>query len=389
MNRPALLLLLAAAASCPSAQAFTGPASSSHNAIRHLGQRTNAFDRMTSSAPCGGEAFESSSNGYNAVLRKSRGMTTTMALPALPAAVTTALASCAPAAAAVRSAILTGPHVLPVAGLTAISAATVVPLTLIRQAYSFSVGYGAAVAAMCASLMGIFGLPSILSKAAWTGAGAAPPQLLAYAGLIYGVRLAAFLFWREVAVPSKREQIKKLDKTSKPARVPFAAAVGMFYAFMVSPVLYAIRAGAELSCPLGICTAAILAKVQWAGVALAFFGLGVEAAADTQKFLVKRDYDYTSSFVGPTGGLYGLSRHPNYAGEILFWAGIFLGGLPAFGKNVVAWLTGSIGLWGIVSIMTGATKRLDEKQADRYESEMAYKSWREDVKAPLFPFVNE
>lgn len=387
MNRPALLLLLAAAASCPSAQAFTVPASSPHNAARHLGQRTNAFDRMTSSASC--DAFDISNGYYYNKYSKNRGMTTTMALPALPAAVTTALASCAPAVAAVKSAILTGPHVLPVAGLTAISAATVVPLTLIRQAYSFSVGYGAAVAAMCASLIGIFGLPSILSKAAWTGAGAAPPQLLAYAGLIYGVRLAAFLFLREVAVPSKKEQIKKLDKTSQLARVPFAAAVGMFYAFMVSPVLYAIRAGAELSCPVGICTAAILAKVQWAGVALAFFGLGVEATADTQKFLVKRDYDYTSSFVGPTGGLYGLSRHPNYAGEILFWAGIFLGGLPAFGKNVVAWLTGSIGLWGIVSIMTGATKRLDEKQADRYESEMAYKSWREDVKAPLFPFVNE
>lgn len=387
MNRPALLLLLAAAASCPSAQAFTVP---SHNAVHRLGHSTNAFDRMTSSASsC--DAFGISS-GYNTFSPKNRGMptsttTTAMALPALPAAVATALSSCAPAAAAVKSAILTGPHVLPVAGLTAISAATVVPLTQIRQAYSFSVGYGAAVAAMCASLIGIFGLPSILSKAAWNGA--APPQLLAYAGLIYGVRLAAFLFLREVAVPSKKEQIKKLDKTSKPARVPFAAAVGMFYAFMVSPVLYAIRAGAELSCPVGICTAAILAKVQWAGVALAFFGLGVEATADTQKFLVKRNYDYTSSFVGPTGGLYGLSRHPNYAGEILFWAGMFLGGLPAFGKNVVAWLTGSIGLWGIVSIMAGATKRLDEKQADRYESEMAYKSWREDVKAPLFPFLND
>lgn len=84
-----------------------------------------------------------------------------------------------------------------------------------------------------------------------------------------------------------------------------------------------------------------------------------------------------------------MSRHPNYLGEILFWAGMFLGGIPAFGKNVVAWLAGSIGLWGIVSIMIGATKRLDEKQADRYESELAYTTWRKKVKAPLFPFVNK
>jgi len=384
-NRSALLLLLAvAAASGPSAQAFLAPTlSSSRSAVRRLGQRTNAFDRMSSA-----------SDGYNHSAKKNRGMTataTTMALPALPAAVTSALSSCAPAVSAVKAALLTGPHVLPVAGLSAISASAVVPLTLIRQAYSFSVGYGAAVAAMCASLIGVFGLPNPATKAAWnvSGAGAAAPQLLAYAGLIYGVRLAAFLFLREVAVPSKKEQIKKLDKTSKPARIPFSAAVGLFYAFMVSPVLYAVRTGAELSCPFGICTAATLGKVQWAGVGLAFFGLAMEATADMQKFLVKWNYGYTSSFVGPTGGLYGLSRHPNYAGEILFWAGIFLGGLPAFGKNVVAWLAGSIGLWGIVSIMTGATKRLDEKQADRYESQISYKSWRKDVKAPLFPFVNE
>jgi len=325
-----------------------------------------------------------------------------MALPALPAAAVTAVTA---ATAAIQSAILTGPHVLPVAGLTAISAAAVVPLTLIRQAYSFSVGYGAAVAAMCSALVGIFGLPSPLGRAAWyTAAGssggggagvlggvtmAPAPQLLAYAGLIYGVRLASFLFLREVAVPSKREQIKKLDKTSRPARVPFAAAVGMFYAFMVSPVLYAIRSGAALSCPFDVCTVATLGQVQWAGVILAFFGLAVEATADTHKFLVKRDYDYATSFVGPTGGLYRMSRHPNYLGEILFWAGMFLGGIPAFGKNVVAWLAGSIGLWGIVSIMIGATKRLDEKQADRYESQLAYTTWRKKVKAPLFPFVNK
>ena len=381
MNRSAaaLLLLLAAASSCPTAHAFT-VSSASQNVIHRLGdQRTNAFDRTmtrTSGTCCAGKVPTT---------------TTSMALPALPAAVTAATA-------AIQSAILTGPHVLPVAGLTAISAAAVVPLTLIRQAYSFSVGYGAAVAAMCSALVGIFGLPSPLSgRAAWyTVAGksgsvvmAPAPQLLAYAGLIYGVRLASFLFLREVAVPSKREQIKKLDKTSRPARVPFAAAVGMFYAFMVSPVLYAIRSGAALSCPFDVCTAATLGQVQWAGVILAFVGLAVEATADTHKFLVKRNYDYTSSFVGPTGGLYRMSRHPNYLGEILFWTGMFLGGIPAFGKNVVAWLAGSIGLWGIVSIMTGATKRLDKKQADRYESELAYTTWRKKVKAPLFPFVND
>lgn len=387
MNRSAaLLLLLAAAASCPSAHAFTVP-SASQNAMHRLGgQRTNAFDRTMTPT-----------SGGTCCAGKVPMTTTSMALPALPAAVTAATA-------AVQSAILTGPHVLPVAGLTAISAAAVVPLTLIRQAYSFSVGYGAAVAAMCSALVGIFGLPSPLGRAAWyTAAGssgggggvlggvtmAPAPQLLAYAGLIYGVRLASFLFLREVAVPSKREQIKKLDKTSRPARVPFAAAVGMFYAFMVSPVLYAIRSGAALSCPFGVCAAATLGQVQWAGVILAFFGLAVEATADTHKFLVKRNYDYATSFVGPTGGLYRMSRHPNYLGEILFWAGMFLGGIPAFGKNVVAWLAGSIGLWGIVSIMIGATKRLDEKQADRYESELAYTTWRKKVKAPLFPFVNK
>mmetsp|Transcript_34622 Transcript_34622/g.75103 ORF Transcript_34622/g.75103 Transcript_34622/m.75103 type:complete len:402 (+) Transcript_34622:50-1255(+) len=395
--RPLFLLVLLAASLVDCATAFFVPSRSGGALLLRVSRSSTRSTSSTAEKLGTSSVISTLRNNNNSGTGTCRPRyqhhVVSMALPALPAAITSAMTSCGSVVETVKAAMLSGSHILPTAGLTAVSAATVVPLTLFRQAYSFSVGYGCAVAAMCASLIRTFGLPSPFTKSAWTGltTGAVPaPTLLTYAGLFYGLRLSAFLLLREVAVPSKSEQIKKLDKTSKPARIPFASAVGMFYAFMVSPVLFALRAasnGAGLSCPLGICAPALLAKVQWAGVILAFVGLTTEAVADQHKFFVKRNYGYTSSFVGPTRGLYGLCRHPNYLGEILFWTGIYLGGLPAFGTNVAAWITSTLGLWGIVSIMTGATKRLDEKQADRYEGEGAYKSWRDDVKAPLFPFV--
>ena len=128
-------------------------------------------------------------------------------------------------------------------------------------------------------------------------------------------------------------------------------------------------------------------KASVVGVVVAAAGALLEAIADGQKFVVKQKYGNSNIFCGPTGGVYRICRHPNYLGEVVFWLGMYVSGVGAFGKSIAAWVCSSLGLYGICGIMKNATARLDGKQADKYKGQEAYDLWCEQVKAPLVPFV--
>ena len=57
------------------------------------------------------------------------------------------------------------------------------------------------------------------------------------------------------------------------------------------------------------------------------------------------------------------------------------------GRNAVAWTFSTLGLWGILSIMLGSTKRLEKKQEDMYGKQEKYEKWKQNVRWPLIPFV--
>jgi len=89
------------------------------------------------------------------------------------------------------------------------------------------------------------------------------------------------------------------------------------------------------------------------------------------------------------GGLYASSRHANYFGEMVFWAGSFVAGLPAVVSGAVPLyvrllrgIASGLGLAGIFFIMLSATKRLEGRQAEKYRPSAAYdkyylmKTWR-------------
>lgn len=269
----------------------------------------------------------------------------------LPAAAMTALAS--PAA---RSSI---PALAGVGGLV------IVPLTLYRQAYAFSVGYGLSVAAMGAALLAAFKPASSSLVALHTGCLA-----------VYGVRLGLHLLVREQTVPEKAAQLKAMDRTPRLKRVPFAASVSLLYAMMASPALFALQN------PAAVAGSAVAA----AGVALQWGGCALEAVADTQKLLAKRGAAPGAAWRGPSGGAYAFSRHPNYLGEVLFWTGTFVGGAPAFGARPAPWIAGGLGLASILSIMLGATKRLEAKQKEKYGGDKAYEAWVARTAPLLGPF---
>lgn len=263
----------------------------------------------------------------------------------------------------ITSALQSGPW--GVVALSAVASSVVLPLTMIRQGYSFSVGYGFSVATMGLYTMKTFGIAP----------GTSPLSLLALGVVFYGVRLGAFLLLREFSVASKKEQVKSFDKTPRLKRIPLALSVSLFYAFLTSPLLYAARASG-LDHPL-----------SHVGVGVAWTGAIVEAVADAHKFLAKRANDDDASFVGPTGGFYRLVRHPNYFGEVVWWAGLALAGMPTFGKAPIPWICSLLGLYGIYGIMSGASKRLDGKQQEKYGGQEKYDTYRKQIPARLWPWI--
>ena len=205
-----------------------------------------------------------------------------------------------------------------------------------------------------------------------------PLSLLSSVVMFYGARLAAFLLIREWTVPSKKEAMDSFDKSPRLKRIPLAISVSVFYAFLTSPLMYAARAGANA-------TTGILSKI---GIIAAWTGAVIEAVADTQKFIIKRGKDKNEQFIGPTNGVYKLCRHPNYFGEVLYWFGLLLAGIPSFGKNYPAYLYAGLGFYGIVFIMTGATKRLVGKQKERYGGQEEYEEYVKQVPASIWPWTS-
>lgn len=206
------------------------------------------------------------------------------------------------------------------------------------------------------------------------------PALLATVAVIYGLRLALYLLLREFTVDSKREQLKSFNTKPPLKRIPLALNVSLFYALMISPALFALRSAVKAG--------TVMDKVQLISTGVAAFGMLLESIADQHKYEVKRkSKEGEDKFVGPTTFSYMLVRHPNYLGEILFWAGLFGAGSVSFQRSITAWLCGILGVGGISSLMLGASGRLDTKQQEKYGGQQKYDEWKKSVKYSVIPFL--
>ncbi len=206
-----------------------------------------------------------------------------------------------------------------------------------RVLYFISIGYGYAVAMIAVAIFVMF--------SGWHSA-ATTTQLTLL--LIYGLRLGTFILLRERKAPKYRDLIGPVMNPPLVARAGIWIAVSLLYVAMTSPAwLVAAAESVKLA--------------GWWGIALMACGLFLEAEADREKSAFKRRQPDRFCDVG----LYRFIRQPNYFGEILFWTGNFLAGLPYFGL-AWQWLLAGAGLLLIVLIMLGEGRRLEESQEQRY-----------------------
>ena len=221
-----------------------------------------------------------------------------------------------------------------------------------KYVYFMSIGYGFSVAVIgvamaIMSLMGIF--PSTLAHYI---------QFALF--FIYGFRLSGFLLIREIKNTAYRKTLAEATGKEVPVFVKFFMwlTMGVLYTAQTSGVAFRLFNG----CETGI--------VQWIGIAISAFGIGLETVADQQKSAQKAKRPDMVA----TEQLYKIVRCPNYFGEILFWTGVTVSALDIL-QGIGQWITVIIAYILIVFIMFNGAQRLEKRQMARYGDNAEYKAY--------------
>ena len=214
-------------------------------------------------------------------------------------------------------------------------------------------------------------------------------SLLLLLSMFYGLRLAVFIYVRWISVPNMPDQAKGAEKiNSIPKILALDAVVPALYVCMVAPLLWLVRSGPII---IGVSRAVSETRL-WFGFSMASVGFIIETIADQHKYLAKRwrksSYGETR-FVGPTGGLYRLCRHPNFLGDILFWTGLYSNTLDMhlLRNDTILWICATLGWITILNIMYGSANRLDKKHQKKYQGQPEFDKWQKEVKASLVPLL--
>ena len=262
--------------------------------------------------------------------------------------------------------------------LLQVALVTLIPLTMVRNNYCFTIGYGASVGTMAITLALAFDVP-VLEPFQLSDP---PIKYMTQLAILYGIRLTLFLSFRRMRVSGMAEQTGDFDTKPTLKVLPIAVVCGVSNACMMSPLLFALRN------PIDEASAMLNFVVEWFGLALATSGFVMETVADQHKMTTKQQHKISygdKRFVGPTSGVFGLCRHPNYLGEDLFWTGLWVGCMPSYGTSISAWIVTTLGLYRILMIMKQSADRLDKKQEKWYGGQRDFETWKATVKGSLIP----
>lgn len=131
---------------------------------------------------------------------------------------------------------------------------------------------------------------------------------------IWAVRLGSFLFLR-IHRSGSDGRFDEL-KVSFPRFLLAWTLQGLWVSFSLAAALAAITSVQKVE----IDALAVIGSLIW------IFGFGFEVIADRQKREFRKKAEHKDRFI--QSGLWSLSRHPNYFGEIVLWLGIAIIAFP-------------------------------------------------------------
>lgn len=226
--------------------------------------------------------------------------------------------------------------------------------------YFISVGYGLSIAGAGLSIACLY-----------SGMMTFPTFMLCFLLIIYGLRLAGFLLYREY----KAKDYQNIFKRSNDVNVKISSKIGLWlsvsllYLLQVSPVLYRAYNGGDYNAFVII------------GIIVILAGIFIEAMADFEKYRAKQKDPH--HFV--SGGLYHFCKCPNYFGELLVWTGVIISGIGGV-SGIGQWIVCLLGYLAIAYIMLTSTKRLEASHLKRYGDDPQYQEYAEHTPI-LIPFV--
>ena len=119
------------------------------------------------------------------------------------------------------------------------------------------------------------------------------------------------------------------------------------------------------------------------GISLWGFGFLFEVLADEQKRKFRTNKNNKNRFIST--GLWGISRHPNYFGEILLWVGMAIIALPTLKGWQHVTLISPIFIYFLLTRISGVN--LLEQRADKkWSGDEDYKKYKKQVPV-LIPFL--
>ena len=166
---------------------------------------------------------------------------------------------------------------------------------------------------------------------------------------VWAIRLGSFLFMRIHKAGEDRR-----FRTIKPNFTRFLMTwtlQGMWVSMCLLCVLTA------LSSYSGV----VMNNIFFIGLVVFILGLSIEIIADYQKTVFRRNIENKDKFI--TTGLWSLSRHPNYFGEILLWTGIAIMSISSLQGLQYITLISPIFVYVLLVYISGV--RILEAQAEK------------------------
>jgi steroid 5-alpha reductase family enzyme len=186
-------------------------------------------------------------------------------------------------------------------------------------------------------------------------------QLLALLITVWTLRLGGFLFSR----------IRREGKDGR-----FDAIKPDFARFLLAWTLQGLWVFVTAGCALAAMTAATpapLDSLALLGTCVWIAGFAIEAVADQQKARFRRVPASRGRFI--SSGLWAWSRHPNYCGEIVLWAGVAIVALPALAGPALATLVSPLFVYVLLTRISGIPL-LEARSDARWGGDPEYQAYK-------------
>jgi steroid 5-alpha reductase family enzyme len=187
---------------------------------------------------------------------------------------------------------------------------------------------------------------------------------------VWALRLGSFLF-RRISSDGSDSRFDRIKPN--PQRFLFTWTLqGLWVVMTAACGLAAITASRDTT----------LGAVGWLGLLVWMAGFAVEVVADNQKRRFRARYG-SERFID--SGLWRLSRHPNYFGEILLWSGVALMALPALAGWSLLTLVSPLFVFVLLTRVSGIPM-LEKKGSKRWGDDPAYQRYCRQTPL-LVPFL--